>query len=102
MLVEPEEPAPYPDIPAEADKEQVMLAAENSGLDFSSVPTKVTGGEVIEILNDEEEEAINKFVQEGILMKVELNQKEEVLQDAIKTAKGEKPRRSAQAHIVNR
>jgi hypothetical protein len=43
------------------------------------------GGEVIEILNDEEEEAINKFVQEEVLMKVEPNQKEEVLQDAVKT-----------------
>jgi hypothetical protein len=64
MLVEPEEFAPYPDIPAKApdmllereekfgvndvvqeemeltDKEQAMLAAEHSGLDFLSVPTK--------------------------------------------------------------
>jgi hypothetical protein len=84
MLVEPEDPAPYPDIPAKApgmlteheaefgvddvvqeemmqtDKEQAMLAAENSRLDFSSLPTKVMGGELIEILDDEEEEAINK------------------------------------------
>ena len=67
MLVEPEEPAPYPDIPAKApgmlmereeefgvndvvqkemeqtDKEQVMLATENLGLYVSSVPTKVKG-----------------------------------------------------------
>ena len=67
MLVEPEEPASYPDIPAEApgmltereeefgvndvvqkemeqtDKEQVMLATENLGLYVSSVPTKVKG-----------------------------------------------------------
>jgi hypothetical protein len=43
----------------QTDKEQAILAAENLGLDFSSVPTKVIGGEVIEILNDEEEEAIN-------------------------------------------
>ncbi len=58
MLAEPEDPAPYPDIPAKAqgmltereeelgvndlvqeeleqtDKEQVMLTAENLGLDF--------------------------------------------------------------------
>jgi hypothetical protein len=44
-------------------EEQVFLAAENSGLDFSSLPTKVTGGEVIKILNDKEGEAINKYVQ---------------------------------------
>jgi hypothetical protein len=48
-----------------------MLAAENLGLDFSSMHTKVIGGELIEILDKEEEEAINKYVQEEILMKVE-------------------------------
>jgi hypothetical protein len=119
MLVESETPAPYPDIPAEApgmlmeheeefgvndvvqeemeetDKERAMLAAENLGLDFSSVPTKVMGGEVIEILDEEEEEAINKFVREEILMKVEPDQKEEVLQDAVETAKREEHRRLA-------
>jgi hypothetical protein len=65
MLVEPENHATYPDIPAKApgmlteheeefgmddvvqeemdqtDKEQAMLAAENCGLDLLSVPTKV-------------------------------------------------------------
>jgi hypothetical protein len=79
-----------------------MLAAENSGLNFLSVPTKVMGGEEIEILNDEEEEAINEFVQEEILMKVEPDQKEEALQDAVETSEGEEPRRLAQAQNVNR
>jgi hypothetical protein len=37
-----------------------MLAAENLGLDFSSVPMKGMGGEVIEILDNDEEKAINK------------------------------------------
>jgi hypothetical protein len=60
------------------------------------------GGEVIEILDNEEEEAINKFVEEEISMKVEPDQKEVVLQDAVETAKGEEPRRSAQAQIANR
>jgi hypothetical protein len=126
MLMEPEESAPYPDIPAKApgmltereeefgvtdvvqeemeqiDKEQTILAAENLGLDFSSVPTKVMGGEVIEILDNEEEEAINKFVQEEILMKLEPNQEEEVMQDVVKTVKGDEPRRSAQAGIAKK
>jgi hypothetical protein len=75
----------------QTDKEQAMLAAENLGLDFLSVPTKVMCGKVIEILDDEEEKGINKFVQEEILMKVEPDQKEEVLQDAVKTTKGEEP-----------
>ncbi len=119
MLVELDEPAPYPDIPAEApgmlteheeefgvndvvqeemeqtEKERAMLAAENLGLDFLSMPTKVMGGEVIEILDNEEVEAINRFVQEEILMKVEPNQKEEVLQDVVKTANRDEPRRLA-------
>ncbi len=126
MLVEPEEPAPYPNIPAKApgmlpereeefgvndmvqeemeqtDEEQAILAAENSGLDFSSVPTKVMGGEVIEILDDEEEEAISEFVREEILMKLEPDQEEEVLQDAVKTIEGDEPRRLARAQIANR
>ncbi len=66
------------------------------------MPTKVMGGEVIEILNEEEEEAINNFVREEILMKVEPNQKEEVLQDAVEIAEGEEPRRSVQTRIANR
>jgi hypothetical protein len=77
MMVEPEDPAPFPDIPTKApgmlmereekfgvddvvqeemeqtDKERAMLAAENSGLDFSTLPTKVTSREVIKILDDE-------------------------------------------------
>ncbi len=93
-MVDPEDPAPFLEIPAKApemlmkhkeefgvddmvqeeteqtDKEQVMLAVENSGLDFSSLPTKVIDGEVIEILDGKEEE-INKYVQEEIMMKVE-------------------------------
>ncbi len=119
MLVEPDEPAPYPDIPAKApgmltereekfgvndvvqeemeqtDKERAVLAAKNSGLDFSSMPMKVMGGDVIEILDDEEEEAINKSVRKEVLMKLEPDQEEEVLQDAVKTVGGNKPRRSA-------
>jgi hypothetical protein len=44
----------------QTDKEQAMLAVENCGLDFSSLPTKVLGGEVMDILDDKEEKAINK------------------------------------------
>jgi hypothetical protein len=85
MLVEPNEPAPFPDIPAEApgmlteleeeygvneevqdkpeesNEQQAMMAAENSRLDFLSIPTKATGGEVIKILNNEEEDVMNKY-----------------------------------------
>jgi hypothetical protein len=47
-----------------------MLAAENLGLDFSSIPTKVSGGEVIEILNDNEEDAIDEYKQAEVLVKI--------------------------------
>jgi hypothetical protein len=87
-LMEPDEPSPYPDIPAEApgiltaieeeygiddvvqdepglsDKQRALLATQNSRLDFSSIPTKVNGGEVIEILDDDEKEALNKYIKE--------------------------------------
>ena len=73
MLVELDDPAPFLDIPAVlteleeeygidkimqdepklSDKQQVILAAENSGLDFLSVPTKLTSGVVIKILDNE-------------------------------------------------
>ncbi len=82
MLVETEDPTPFPDIPAlvpgilmecekefgvydvvqeeteQMDEEPAMLAVENYGLDFSSLHMKVMGGDVIEILDDEKEEAI--------------------------------------------
>ncbi len=86
----------------QTDKEQAILAEENLGLDFSSVPTKVMGWEEIEILDDEEEEAINKFMREEILMKLEPDQEEEVPQDAVKTVEGDEPRRLARARIPNR
>jgi len=95
MLVEPDEPAPFPDIPADApgmltelekeygiddvvqdepemsDEQRAVLAANNSGLDFSSIPTKVTGGEVIEILDDDEEDMLNEYKQDEVLVKIE-------------------------------
>jgi hypothetical protein len=47
------------------------MAAEKSGLDFLSVPTKVTGGEVIKILDDDAEDVMNKYKQEEVLPKIE-------------------------------
>jgi hypothetical protein len=98
MKVEPNKPAPFPDIPAEApgmlmeleeeygvnevvqdkteksNEQQAMMGAENSGLDFLSIPTKVTGGEVIKILNNKEEDVMNKYKQEEVLPKIEPDQ----------------------------
>ena len=104
MLVEPDEPAPFPDIataeapgmltkleeefgiddavhdePEMSDEKQAVLAANNSGLDISSVPTKVTGGEVIEILDDDAEDMMNKYQREEVLVKIEPDQMVELL-----------------------
>ena len=58
------------DEPKMSDEQQAVLAANNSRLDFLSVPTKVTGGEVIVILHDNEEDMMNKYEQEEVLVKI--------------------------------
>ncbi len=50
------------------------MAANNSGLDFSSVPTKVTGGGVIEILDDDEEDMLNEYERDEVLVKIKPDQ----------------------------
>ncbi len=50
-----------------SDEQQAVLAANNSGLDFSSVLTKVIGGEVIEIIDDGEENVLNEYGREELL-----------------------------------
>ena len=57
-----------------SDEQQAVLAANNSGLDISSVPTKVTGGEVIKILDDDEEDMLNEYVRDEVLLKIEPDQ----------------------------
>ena len=56
--------------PEMSDEQQAMLAADNSGLDVLFVPTKATRGEVIEILDDNEEEVMNKYEQEEVSVNV--------------------------------
>ena len=121
MLVEPDNPAPFPDIPAEApgmlteleedygvydviqdepemsDEQRAMLAANNLGLDFLSVPTKVTGGEVIKILNDNKEEVMNEYKQEEVHVKVEPDETDGATAELVSNT-----RRSGQTRIANR
>ena len=49
------------DEPEMSDEQRAILAANNLGMDFLSIPTKVTGGEVIEILDDNEEDVMNEY-----------------------------------------
>ncbi len=90
-MVEPDEPAPFPDIPADApgmltelkeeygidnavqdkpelsDEQRSALATNNSGLDFLLVSTKVTGREVIE-------NVLNEYKREEVLVKIKPDQ----------------------------
>ena len=121
MLIEPDEPAPFPDIPADApgmlteleeeygiddvvqdepemsDEQRAVLAAKNSGLDFSSVPTKVTDGEVIEIIDDDEEDMLNEYERDQVLVKIEPDQTVEATAE-LESGK----RKSGRIKIANR
>ena len=65
MLTELEEEYGIDDVvqdePEMSDEQRAILAANNLGMDFLSIPTKVTGGEVIEILDDNEEDVMNEY-----------------------------------------
>jgi hypothetical protein len=124
MLVEPDEPVPFPDIPAEvpgmlpelkeenevdevvqdepneSNEQQVIMLAENSGLDFSPVHTKVTGGELIEILDGNKEDVMNEYKQEEVLPKIKLDQTDGKHQTA--SSKHGETRRSIRARVANR
>ncbi len=126
--MEPDEPSPYQDIPAEpprilmaieeehrvddvvqdepelSDKQHAILAAQNSGLDFSSIPTKVNGGEVIKILDDDEEEAIDEYIKEEVQVKVEPNyiEEQEEARGMQELDKDGGPRRSGRTRVPNR
>jgi hypothetical protein len=89
MIAEERIPTPFPDIAAEApgiltkqeemlganeviqnepepsDEEQAMLAAANSGIDFSSPPEdQPNKGEIIEILDDEDDVILDQYMKE--------------------------------------
>ena len=80
-----------------SDEQQAVLAANNSGLDFSSVPTKVTGGEMIEIIDDNEEDMLNEYEQDQVLVKIEPDQTVEATAE-LESGK----RKSGRIKIANR
>jgi hypothetical protein len=55
-------------------------------LDFLSLPTRATGGEVIKTLDDNKEDVMNKYKQEEVLPKIKPDQTdgEIILQQASK------------------
>jgi hypothetical protein len=51
--------------PEPSNEEQAMLAAANSGIDFSSLPEdRPNRGEIIEILNNEDNEILDEYMKE--------------------------------------
>jgi hypothetical protein len=127
-LMEPDQPSPYPNNPAEApgilmeieeeygvdnvvqdepglsNKQRALHVAQNSGLDFSSITTKMNGGEVTKILDDDEEEAINEYIKEEVQVMVEPIYVEEQ-EEARGTEESDKDggtRRSGRRRIPNR
>jgi hypothetical protein len=79
-----------------------MTAAENSGLDFSSIPTKATGGEVIKILNKKEKDAMNKYKQNEVLPKIEPDQMDGEHHAAAGASEQGETRRSGRVRVANR
>jgi hypothetical protein len=80
-----------------SDEQRAVLAANNSGLDFSSVPTKVTGDEVIEIIDDDEEDMLNEYERDQVLIKIEPDQTVEATAE-LESGK----RKSGRIKIANR
>jgi hypothetical protein len=104
-MVEPSEPAPFLDIAAEAprvftEQEEVFgvdevvqegptqsnhewarLAAENSGLNFSLMHPKKVDDEnnIVEILEDKEDETLDKYIKEEVLVKLEKDKNEDTI-----------------------
>ena len=90
------------DEPMMNDEQRTVLAANNSGLDFLTIPTKVNGGEVIEILDNVKEDVLNEYKQEEVLVKIEPEQMDGAQQTAAGVSKQGDSRRSGRTRIVNR
>jgi len=134
MIAEAKIPAPFPDIAAEApgilteqeeimganeviqserepsDKEQAMLAAANSGIDFLTPPEDqpTKRGEVIKILDDENDDIVDQLINEESIQrqcednlpKVEEDEEEDIPKEAVE---GENDyRRSKRNRTANR
>ncbi len=93
--------------PPQSDHERARLAAENSGLDFSSMlPKKINDkNNVLEILEDGEDEALEEYVKEEMLVKLEKDNDEDTIHantlEKISNGKYSTNRRSGKQRIAN-
>jgi hypothetical protein len=77
----------------QSDEERALLAAENSGLELGvvNIPER---SEVIELLDDDDENALNNFIQDNVAIKIEKMQDDDtrkVVEDEAKTKEPEQP-----------
>ncbi len=105
MVIESSEPAPFRNIaakalgvltgqeevfgvdevvqkgPTQSNHEWARLVVENSGLDFfSMLPKKVNNkNKIVEILEDKEDEALDKYIKEEVLVKLEKDNDEDTM-----------------------
>jgi hypothetical protein len=69
--------SPIQDTPAQSDEERAALAAENSGIDFGPINAHETR-EVIELLDDDDEDILNDFIQDDVAIKIERQNSEDI------------------------
>jgi hypothetical protein len=130
LVVRPEA-APFPDIPAEApgilteheeihgaspiqneptqsNEERAALAAENSGMEFGPINICETR-EVIELLDDDDEDVLNNFIQEDVAIKIEQQNNEDLRkvveeedEDEENEPISDEPRKSSRDRVPNR
>jgi hypothetical protein len=77
--------------PAQSNQEQAVLSAENSGLELGAVDIPERS-EVIELLDDDDENALNNFIQDDVAIKIEKMQDDDtrkVVEDEVETKEPE-------------
>ncbi len=81
------------DEPAQSNKEQALLAAENSIFELGAVNIPERHG-VIKLLNDNDENVLNNFIQENVAIKIEKMQDDDtrkVVEKKAETKESEQP-----------
>ena len=62
--------SPIQDEPTQSNEERAALAAENLGMEFGPINVCETR-EVIELLDDDNEDVLNNFIQNNVAIKIE-------------------------------
>jgi hypothetical protein len=95
-------------VPAQSNKEQAVLAAENLGIEFGPIDAHKTR-EVIELLDDDDKDILNNFIQDDIAIKIERQNSENVRmiveeEDEKKETEpiSDRTRKSSRAKVPNR